>query len=178
MHNQQKPQIQIPACQLALTGLKAEFHFHKHMAKLNNPRYRFDAGFDLYPTVGPYQSEQHEGLAVIMVTTMLNVFIPPGAYGWITDRSSSTRSLQGGWILDGKIDATYTGELIVRVGCKPDLLTKITDVLEDLAESGTAIAQLIIQPCLLIQPVPVHEMPKIQGMGRGEAGFGSTNIGG
>jgi dUTP pyrophosphatase len=123
--------------------------------------YEGDAGLDLSACerveLGPGERA--------VVSTGLTVAIPDGHAGFVHPRSGLAAS-HGIGILNspGLVDAGYRGEL------KVILLN--TDRSEPfVVEPGMRIAQLVIVPVALPDPVEVAELP---GSERGEKGFGSS----
>jgi dUTP pyrophosphatase len=123
--------------------------------------YEGDAGLDLSACerveLGPGERA--------VVSTGLTVAIPDGHAGFVQPRSGLAAS-HGIGILNspGLVDAGYRGEL------KVILLN--TDRSEPfVVEPGMRIAQLVIVPVALPDPVEVAELP---GSERGEKGFGSS----
>lgn len=101
----------------------------------------------------------------IAVPTGWAVAIPPGHAGLVLPRSGLARR-HGVTVANapGLIDAGYRGELLV-------LLVNLGDAAFGYA-AGDRIAQLVVVPVSLGDPVEVDELPPSGG--RGEGGFGST----
>ena len=100
-----------------------------------------------------------------VVGTGLAVAIPEGHAGYVQPRSGLAAE-HGITILNspGLIDAGYRGELlVVMINLGAD---------EHRVEPGDRIAQLVIAPIAMSQPVETTELPPSDG--RGEGGFGST----
>ncbi len=171
--DQQTRRVDIPAVQLPLSGLKAEYHIIRHQNKLQkNP---LDAGMDLYPSEVDKVTE-HGDVAVIWVHTFLVAHIGPGARGVIYPRSSSVDRLCGGQVILAIIDGGYTGELIVRVQTVklPGSITATMAAIKECQTGGVAIAQLCVEPVMLIYPVPLPAgVVPGHGSQRGGNGFGS-----
>jgi dUTP pyrophosphatase len=141
-----------------------------------------DAGLDLYaledvvipPTMtgleGRVMGNMERGFLPYLPTeigqakikTGLAVEIPQGYYGKISSRSGL--AFKSGIVaFDGTIDAAYRGEIGV-------LLYNTTDKPYQIRK-GDRIAQLIILPCALLDPIEADELSTAD---RGEKGFGST----
>jgi dUTPase len=79
---------------------------------------------------------------------------------------------------DGKIDAGYTGELLIRFSCHSSLETETLAFIEDAIEQKKALAQAVpmqfCYPRFLLQTEGNIIIP--EGMGRGNNGFGSTDL--
>ena len=99
------------------------------------------------------------------VGTGIALAIEDGFAGFVHARSG--RALREGLALvnaPGVIDSGYRGEVkVILVNLDPNEKIEI--------KRGDKIAQLVIQPVALPEPVEVDELP---GSGRGEGGFGST----
>ena len=117
-----------------------------------------DAGMDLYAeeTVILEPHSQHS------VTTGIAVAIPSGYVGLIWDKSGLAAK-HGLKTMAGVIDAGYRGEIKVVV----HNLSKTSYTIE----SGTKIAQMLIQP--VERPV-LAEVNELDETRRGTGGFGST----
>lgn len=115
----------------------------------------YDAGLDLYAPI----TGRIVGNEVGAIDTLLAVQIPPGFFGMVVGRSSlNKRDIH---CYPGIIDSDYRGT--IRVLLKPS---------EDFCfERGDRIAQLIVIPCILAEPVLVDSLTQTK---RGEGGFGST----
>lgn len=100
----------------------------------------------------------------VMVPTGIAVSINPGYVGYVFARSglASKQSLSPVNGV-GVIDSAYRGEIKVPLHNHSDKI-QIVDV-------GDRIAQLVIQPISLCQPVEVNKLDETD---RGNAGFGST----
>ena len=140
-----------------------ELHVRRVHAEATVPAraYEGDAGLDLSACerveLGPGERA--------VVSTGLAVAIPDGHAGFVQPRSGlAARHGIGVLNSPGLVDAGYRGEL------KVVLLN--TDLNEPfVVEPGMRIAQLVIVPVALPEPVEVAELP---GSERGEKGFGST----
>lgn len=113
------------------------------------------AGLDLYAAA---EMDCCVGSRPVVVPTRVQVAIPPGYVGLIRGRSG--QALQGRSVVEGTIDSDYRGEVgvIMRVG-GPRVM------------QGDRIAQLVIVPCHMGEPVAVAELDDTD---RGAGGFGST----
>jgi dUTP pyrophosphatase len=120
-----------------------------------------DAGLDLYA-----QEAAHIGPGERWsVGTGVAVEIPPGHAGLVLPRSGIARD-HGIALVNspGLIDAGYRGELRV--------LLLNTDPAETFrVAAGDRIAQLVISPIVLAEPV---ETPELAESARGDGGFGSS----
>jgi dUTP pyrophosphatase len=99
------------------------------------------------------------------VRTGLAVAVPDGHAGLVVPRSGLARR-HGVTVANapGLIDAGYRGELLV-------LLVNLGDAPHHVAV-GDRIAQLVLVPVALAEPVVVDDLPPSDG--RGAGGFGST----
>lgn len=103
-----------------------------------------------------------------LVKTGVSIALPDGFVAYVMPRSGL--ALKHGIALvnsPGTIDAGYRGEIGVIL-----LNTDPTTAFE--VNPGDRIAQLVIQPVVRAEFVPVEELP---GTNRGAGGFGSTGIG-
>jgi dUTP pyrophosphatase len=122
-----------------------------------------DAGLDLAANaelvVGPGERA--------MVPTGLAVAVPEGHAGLVLPRSGLA-SRRGLTLANtpGLIDSGYRGEITIAV-VNLDPLEKVE------IRRGDRIAQLLVVPIALVDPVEVLELPASH---RGEAGFGSTGV--
>ncbi|HAV41726.1 MAG TPA: dUTP diphosphatase [Acidobacteria bacterium] len=128
-------------------------------AKLPVYNHPGDAGLDLFScqalAIGPGETAA--------VPTGLQLAIPFGYAGLVWDKSGL--ALQGIHRLAGVVDAGYRGEVkivLTNLSQKPFVIT-----------SGMKIAQLLIQPVEMPEPVEVETLDETR---RGEAGFGSTGL--
>ena len=132
-----------------------------HGATLPTRAYDGDAGLDLSACerveLGPGERA--------VVSTGLTVAIPDGHAGFVQPRSGLA-ARHGIAVLNspGLVDAGYRGEL------KVVLLNTDRDE-RFVVEPGMRIAQLVIVPVALIEPIEVTQLP---GTDRGEKGFGSS----
>jgi dUTP diphosphatase len=130
-------------------------------ATLPERAYAGDAGLDLvsceHVTIEPG--------ARAVVGTGIAVAIPDGHAGFVVPRSGlAARHGIGIVNAPGLVDAGYRGELRV-VLVNTDRTESFT------VEPGMRIAQLVLVPIALAEPVSVDELP---GSERGSAGFGSS----
>jgi dUTP pyrophosphatase len=123
--------------------------------------YEGDAGLDLASceqvVLGPGERE--------MVGTGLAVAIPEGYAGFVQPRSGLA-ARHGISIVNapGLVDSGYRGELRV--------VLHNTDVREAfVVEPGMRIAQLVVVPVAIVEPVELEELPESE---RGVRGFGSS----
>ena len=163
---------------VGIGGLRAEYHELRYNDKI--VKCPGDCGIDLFPC-DIKKVEQKGPLAVYLVSTGVHILLPSGAYGRIVSRSSTIDKLNGGWVIDGTIDAGYTGEYFIRVAAhgKVDMTTvpwtgPIDDEIRICIAKGQALAQVIIAPFFVphLQTVNVARI----GSPRGDAGFGSTAV--
>ena len=97
-----------------------------------------------------------------LVKTGIAISLPPGYYGRVAPRSGLAVK-NGIDVGAGVIDSDYRGEVGVL------LFNFGSEVFR--AEAGTRVAQLIVEPVVLVQPVEVSDLDDTQ---RGAGGFGST----
>lgn len=97
-----------------------------------------------------------------LVKTGIAISLPPGYYGRVAPRSGLAVN-SGIDVGAGVIDSDYRGEVGVL------LFNFGSEVFR--AEAGTRVAQLIVEPVVLVQPVEVSDLDDTQ---RGAGGFGST----
>ena len=124
--------------------------------------YGDDAGWDLH-ILEDTLIKAGQG---VDLKTGLAVSIPPGWYGRIIGRSSAFRK-KGVMVIEGVIDAGYTGELFSYV-YNPIAFGLTRDVI---LRRGESVAQIIITPVPKVQWEEVKELPESQ---RGDKGFGSS----
>ena len=115
------------------------------------------AGLDLYAT------EDHviQARDMIVISTELQVKVPPGTYGRIASRSGMT--LDHVTVEGGVVDADYRGPLKV--------ILYNHSASEYVIREGTRIAQLICQK--IIYP-RLREVSEMEDTARGSSGFGSS----
>lgn len=102
-----------------------------------------------------------------MVPTGLAVAVPEGHAGLVLPRSGLA-SRRGLTLANapGLIDSGYRGEITVAVvNLDPSEKVEI--------RRGDRIAQLVVVPMALVEPVEVQDLPSSH---RGEGGFGSTGV--
>lgn len=122
------------------------------------------AGMDLYST-RITQEVDNSGKPVLVYHTDIAVEIPEGYVGFITMKSSvAKRSVMLCNCL-GTIDSDYRGELIAK-------FKVTTDAVPTIYAQGEAFAQLVIVPCLILEPTLVEELSSTE---RGEQGFGEAD---
>lgn len=127
-----------------------------------------DAGFDLF---APYDFEVHRTEWIPMapgckigsatIDTGVHMNIPVGFVGMI--KSKSGLNMKHGIIVDGTIDAGYTGSIKVK-------LYNLSDE-PYYFKKGDKITQIVILPIPYVELEQVDELPETD---RGEGGFGST----
>jgi dUTP pyrophosphatase len=123
--------------------------------------YDGDAGLDLSATE---RVELAPGARAV-VGTGIAVAIPEGHAGFVQPRSGLA-ARHGISVVNspGLVDAGYRGEL--------EVVLLNTDLAETfVVEPGMRIAQLVVLPVALPEPVEVSELPASE---RGEKGFGSS----
>jgi dUTP pyrophosphatase len=123
-----------------------------------------DAGLDLFA--------QEDGSLLpgqrTLVSTGISITVPINHYGRIAPRSGLAVKA-GIDVLAGVIDHSYTGEVkVVLIN-----LSNGDETQRFTWRKGDKIAQLIIEKCLLIDPVEVGELAS---SARGAGGFGSTGV--
>lgn len=123
--------------------------------------YDGDAGLDLSATE---RVELAPGARAV-VGTGIAVAIPEGHAGFVQPRSGLA-ARHGISVVNspGLVDAGYRGELEVVL-----LNTDLTETF--VVEPGMRIAQLVVLPVAMPEPVEVSELPASE---RGEKGFGSS----
>lgn len=130
---------------------------------LPSKAYSTDAGFDLPASDLMYLSP-HE---VRAVPTGIRVKIPKGYFGRIVPRSSAAK--RGIEVIDGTIDAGYTGELFVMAKATSDLCGEL------MVSPGQRIGQLLLFPVVQFEVMGVEAFVIADG-DRGENGFGSSGL--
>ncbi|MBS1891131.1 MAG: dUTP diphosphatase [Actinobacteria bacterium] len=120
-----------------------------------------DAGLDLYSTEDAHMGPGERW----SIGTGIAIEVPEGHAGLVLPRSGLAREHGIGLVNSpGLIDAGYRGEIRV--------LLLNTDPAETVRiEAGARIAQLVITPIALAEPVEVAELSD---SARGDGGFGST----
>ena len=117
-----------------------------------------DAGLDLYApyalTLAPGQRET--------IDTGISIELPPYTFGRITGRSSLA-SKYGIEVFPGTVDEGYRG----RIG----ITLRNSSIVPYQIQAGDRIAQLIVIPCVYVEPVVVESLSRTK---RGDGGFGST----
>lgn len=125
------------------------------------------AGLDLYANFEGTEFQQLgyqdiKGNERANIRTGVAVEIPEGYFGWLASRSGLAKKL-GGNLLAGVIDNDYRGELVVIMQNHSLETFRINQ--------GDRIGQLVIIPCLILEPIAVDELNATV---RGAEGFGST----
>lgn len=122
------------------------------------------AGLDLWSTRITNELDS-SGKLILTYHTDIAVEIPEGYVGLLFPKSSiAERSLMQTNSV-GVIDSDYRGELKVKF--------KITtDAIPTVYQKGEAFAQLVIVPCLILEPTLVNELSSTE---RGEKGFGEVD---
>ena len=119
--------------------------------------HKWDAGLDIRSPIE--KTVPARGSAVI--DTGVHVAIPAGHVGLL--KSKSGLNVRYGIQSEGTIDAGYTGSMVVKLYNHSDEPYTVL--------RGDKISQLVIAPCVLLNPVEVNELEETE---RGAAGFGST----
>jgi dUTP pyrophosphatase len=133
------------------------------MPTRSNP---WDAGLDLYASEDVYLPWGR----VTMVPTALAVAIPQGFAGLVTTRSGYGKK---GLIVansPGVVDAGYRGELFVMILNHENF--GYTGCTGYEVKRGDRVAQMLLTPVLIADPIEVETLPASDG--RGTNGFGST----
>lgn len=184
----QDQQLQVVGTQVILQGERADFTVQKHGEKLKvNP---LDCGCDIFahkirvatdaapspedPCYDILGLTDHKNL--IYIHTGLIWITGPNTYSLLTERSSSIEKLNGGRVVQGIIDANYTGELIVRVEASTTELDEVIAGIEHCIEAELAVAQMIVMGFFYPGFIKKSESGIIVPLnGRGANGFGSTD---
>lgn len=118
------------------------------------------AGWDLFSDAA-YDIAPH---STVKVHTNIALAIPKGTFGAIYARSGIAvkKGLRPANCV-GVIDSDYRGEIIVALHNDTDEFMSV--------ETGTRIAQLVVQPYM---PITLDEVDDLDQTERGENGFGST----
>jgi dUTP pyrophosphatase len=119
-----------------------------------------DAGFDLFA----FESAKLPQDKVVYVRTGVKMMPPDGYFFRVSPRSGVTKA--GILVLDGTVDAGYTGEILV-----PMLNINETTYV---VVQGDRIAQAIFAPILHPQFVQVEKFTEHGTDHRGARGFGSS----
>lgn len=121
-----------------------------------------DAGLDLYCIEDVIINPGESGL----VKTGISIALPPGTEGQIRPRSGLALKHQVTVLnTPGTIDEGYRGEvgvILINHGQASVML-----------EAGSRIAQLVVKPVLMVEPLEVAELSATE---RGEGGFGSSGV--
>lgn len=129
-------------------------------AQLPKRGYADDVGLDLFasePMVVPVMQFRDVPSGVVCN-------LPPGMWGYITNRSSTMRKHRM-WVTPGVIDPSFRGELFVGVWNVSGATHYV--------KVGDRLGQLILLPAASPQPVWASQV--LEGVGgRGDNGFGST----
>ena len=133
------------------------------MARLPSRGSAMAVGYDLYPI----EAGIVPAWGKTKIKIGIKISVPSGVYGRIASRSglSDRANLEVG---AGVIDADYQGELMVIIRNHSDADFAYT--------RETAIAQLILERCLIVSVKEVRSQEQLFGKtGRSDAGFGSTD---
>lgn len=197
--NPEQQNIQVVGTRIILAGERANMIAERHQEKLK--KHPLDCGVDIFPhhiremkkedvevtaaaaELKPEDTPPYDVLALndhqnlIYIHTALNWVSGPNTFSLLTERSSSIEKLNGGRVVQGIIDANYTGEIIVRVLAMTSVLDEVIGGIEMCIEEGLAVAQMI--PLGFFYPgFEMHTASGIvipMGQGRGTNGFGSTD---
>lgn len=123
-----------------------------------------DAGLDLWSTRITNELDS-SGKLILVYHTDIAVEIPEGYVGLLVPKSSiAERSLM---LCNhaGIIDSGYRGEIKAK-------FKVTTDAIPTVYQKGEAFAQLVIVPCLILEPTLVNELSSTE---RGEKGFGEAD---
>ncbi len=96
-----------------------------------------------------------------VIDTGVHVDLPVGTVGML--KSKSGLNVKAGLLGEGVIDSGYTGSIVVKLynhGGKPHRF-----------ERGDKVTQLVVLPCIYVEPVEVESLNETE---RGDGGFGST----
>ena len=122
-------------------------------AKLPTRKNWTDAGIDLYADLLHHNKNYIEVYPndYEIIPTGVTVEIPPGYFGWITNKSRNNFLIGG-----GIIDQGYQGELLVKD------INPLDDIM--VIEHGYGVAQLIIVPTLLldVEIVDIRDIHKVK----------------
>jgi dUTP pyrophosphatase len=164
-----KSQLRVPVMDLKVKVLNKEVHNElkeqNHQGLIPTRSNTTDAGLDLYAAEDIYlkasnslPQESHRAI----VSTGIAVEFPPGLVLLIQDRSGMSAK-HGIHRVAGTVDSDYRGEVKVAL---VNLSQKDYQI-----KKGDRIAQAVLQPVILAQPVEVGELSDTS---RGAGGFGST----
>ena len=109
---------------------------------------------------------------IVSVGTGIHVEIPKGCVGLVFPRSGLATK-QGITLANsvGVIDSDYRGEIICALVYRnPSRISGNFDIMQ-----YTRIAQLIIIPCSLMNPIMVDKLKDLSNTDRGHGGFGSSD---
>lgn len=134
-----------------------------HTGSLQPRKYDTDAGIDLATS----ETTVVPGRSFALIPTGNRIEVPPGTYLWLVARSSTAKHF-GFLVLPGIIDEGFTGELYASVYNVHDS--------EVVVHRGDRVCQAIVMPNYTRMFVAT-EVDMIQGLERGESGFGSTGKG-
>ncbi len=116
-----------------------------------------DAGLDLYtPKRVVLRAKDY-----VTIDTGVHAEIPCGYFGDIRSKSGLMR--WNGITTDGTVDSGYSGSICVTLFNRGDEML--------IFGAGAKIAQMVIVPCLLVEPEEADEIAEGE---RGGDGFGST----
>lgn len=123
-----------------------------------------DAGLDLYALEDVVLQPTVRGVSQARIPTGIAVEIPEGHYGKVSSRSGLAFN-HGIFSFDGTIDSGYRGEIGVLLYNTTDRRFRI--------RKGDRVAQLLIIPCVIAEPIEVSQLSESM---RGGKGFGSSGL--
>ena len=123
-----------------------------------------DAGLDLYALEDVVLQPTVRGVSQARIPTGIAVEIPEGHYGKVSSRSGLAFN-HGIFSFDGTIDSGYRGEIGVLLYNTTDRRFRI--------RKGDRVAQLLIIPCVIAEPIEVSRLSESM---RGGKGFGSSGL--
>ena len=116
-----------------------------------------DAGLDLRT---PIDFSIEPGCSAA-VDTGVHIQLPPGTVGML--KSKSGLNVKSGILCEGVIDEGYTGSIVAKIYNHGQYTAFF--------KAGEKITQLVVLPCLYVEP---EEVKDFTGGERGNNGFGST----
>ena len=116
-----------------------------------------DAGLDLRT---PIDFSIEPGCSAA-VDTGVHIQLPPGTVGML--KSKSGLNVKSGILCEGVIDEGYTGSIVAKIYNHGQYTAFF--------QAGEKITQLVVLPCLYVEP---EEVKEFTGGERGDNGFGST----
>ena len=116
-----------------------------------------DAGLDLRT---PIDFRIEPGCSAA-IDTGVHIQLPPGTVGML--KSKSGLNVKSGILCEGVIDEGYTGSIVAKLYNHGQYTAFF--------HAGDKITQLVVLPCLYVEP---EEVEDFTGGERGDNGFGST----